>query len=143
MKLLQLIYASRPFGFDDTTLNSILLAARHNNPLNSITGALVCRDDLYLQLLEGPDPAVRKTYGQILRDDRHVEVVLISMVPVSQRLFPDWAMKHDPVQSWMWSREDVHRGAPKNTTAEEALTIFQRVATESNNQSSQTGETRP
>ena len=52
--LIQLIYSSRPFGFDEATLNGILMFARRNNPREAITGALICRHDLYLQLLEGP-----------------------------------------------------------------------------------------
>ncbi len=131
MQLLQLIYVSRPFGFDATTLNSILWTARDRNPGNKITGALVCRDDIYMQLLEGPEAAVRKTYEHILRDDRHIEIVLISEAHVDERVFPDWDMKDDPVQSWMWSRDDVHRGAPMKATRDEALAIFKRVASES------------
>ena len=53
MQLMQLIYTSRPFGFDDATLTGILVTARHNNPRLDITGALICRADIYLQLLKG------------------------------------------------------------------------------------------
>jgi len=58
LRLIQLVYASKPFGFDTATLNAILSDARRLNPANAITGALICREDLYLQLLEGPEPAV-------------------------------------------------------------------------------------
>jgi len=128
MQLLQLIYVSRPFGFDAYALDTILITARYNNSRQMITGALVCRDDLYFQLLEGPEPAVRRTYDHILRDDRHVEISLISEAQVSERIFPDWDMKHDPVKTWMWSREDVERGVPRTSTREEALAIFKRLA---------------
>jgi hypothetical protein len=59
--LIQLIYSSKPFGFDEAALNQILIIARRNNPRDSITGALICRLDLYLQLLEGPQAAVEAT----------------------------------------------------------------------------------
>ena len=39
-------------------LAGILSSARRNNPRDGITGALICRDDLFLQLLEGPEAAV-------------------------------------------------------------------------------------
>jgi len=133
MQLLQLIYVSRPFGFDAYALDTILITARYNNSRQMITGALVCRDDLYLQLLEGPEDAVRRTYDHILRDDRHVEISLICEAQVSERMFPAWDMKHDPVKTWMWSREDVERGVPKTATRDEALTIFKRLAVESAN----------
>ena len=54
MRDTQLIYASRPFGYDDLTLISILMQARENNARNGITGALICREDVFLQILEGP-----------------------------------------------------------------------------------------
>ena len=37
-------------------------------------GALICRDDLFLQMLEGPEAVVEAIYGRIVRDDRHLEV---------------------------------------------------------------------
>ena len=40
MREMQLIYASRPFGYDDLTLTSILMQARKNNARVGITGAL-------------------------------------------------------------------------------------------------------
>ena len=62
--LIQLIYSSKPFGFDEATLSEILLTARRNNERDGITGALICRRDLYLQLLEGPQAAVEARYQQ-------------------------------------------------------------------------------
>jgi Sensors of blue-light using FAD len=60
MSLMQLYYASTPFGFNNPTLINILSASRRNNARNDISGSLICRADLYLQLLEGPRDAVTK-----------------------------------------------------------------------------------
>ena len=57
--LYQIIYRSRPFGFDETSLAGILLDARRCNTRDAISGALVCRHDIFLQLLEGPEAVVR------------------------------------------------------------------------------------
>ena len=46
MPMLQLIYASRPFGFDTAMLAGILMDARRCNARDDITGMLVCRADL-------------------------------------------------------------------------------------------------
>jgi hypothetical protein len=70
----QLIYRSQPFGFDNAMLAGILLEARRNNLRDDITGALICRHDLYLQLIEGPADAIDALYGRIVADDRHVDV---------------------------------------------------------------------
>jgi len=126
--MLQLIYASRPFGFDAATLSAILAHARQYNAQNDITGALICRNDLYLQMLEGPSDEIEKLYKKICADDRHGEVTTLVRRPIRLRLFPDWAMRDDPVQSWMWSREDVLAGVPAKASEAEVIAIFIRLA---------------
>ncbi len=128
--LIQLIYSSSPFGFDDAALNGILIISRMNNPREAITGALICRHDLYLQLLEGPQAAVEARYSRIVRDDRHLEVVKRVSRPVSERLFPNWAMRDDPARSWMWSAAEIKHGALDRAAPAEFSAIFNRLATE-------------
>ena len=127
MSLIQLVYASRPFGFDEQVLSHILFKARYNNARDDITGALICRGDLYLQLIEGPPPAIERLYAKIRADDRHVEVRKLVQTMVTERMFPLWAMKDDPAQSWMWSQDQVDDGAVDRATESEILEIFQRV----------------
>ena len=130
MRLAQLIYISRPFGFDSHTLDDILLRARTKNAQAGLTGALIVRADLYMQLLEGPREAVTATLARIVGDDRHLEVSLVHCGDASERLFPHWSMRDDPARSWMWSQEQVRAGAARNASAAEALAIFQRLAGE-------------
>ena len=127
MSLIQLIYASTPFGFDNPTLNQILSVARRNNARDDITGALICRADLYLQLLEGPRAAVTASFHKILGDDRHLDVVLIGCVDVKNRLFPKWHMKDDPAHSWMWSQEQVAAGAIDKASADDVRAVFAKL----------------
>jgi hypothetical protein len=128
--LIQLIYSSKPFGFDEAALNGILMIARWNNPRDAITGALICRQDLYLQLLEGPQDAVEARYRSIARDDRHLDVVKRVSRPVTERLFPKWAMRDDPARSWMWTASEIEQGALDRATPQEFITIFSRLAAE-------------
>ena len=74
MDVFRAIYTSRPFGFDQAMLSGILMDARHANIRDGITGALICRADIYLQWLEGPEAQVRKALDRIAHDDRHLEV---------------------------------------------------------------------
>ncbi len=129
MSLLQLTYASRPFGFDAAGLAGILLDARRCNERDGITGALICRDDLYLQLLEGPEAAVEAAYVRIRRDDRHIEVRPLTrrVLPDDGRMFGAWAMRDDPADSMLWTRDDVYDGAAERATEAEVLAIFERV----------------
>jgi hypothetical protein len=128
--MMQLIYASRPFGFDAGTLDDILISARRHNAHNRITGALICRADLYLQMLEGGRDVVTATFARILQDDRHLEVLLIWSGDCEERLFPDWDMREDPPRSWMWSRDEVIAGALRRASAEEVRGVFERLAGE-------------
>jgi len=128
MPYLQLVYASRPFGFDAATLLSILFKARARNTEADVTGCLICRDDIYLQLLEGPADSVTRIYNSILKDDRHVEVTQLVRHGVPERMFGKWAMRDDPVHSWMWNREQIDAGVVNEATPDEVLAIFQRLA---------------
>ena len=130
--LLQIVYSSKPFGFDDSTLNGILSDAHWNNPRDAITGALICRNDLYLQLLEGPQASVESRYLSIARDNRHLQVVKRVSRTVSERLFPNWAMRHDPARSWMWTAKEIEEGALDRASPADFITIFDRLATEVN-----------
>ncbi len=130
MRLTQLIYTSRPFGFDERILDDILVAARRQNARRAITGSLICRADLYMQMLEGPRDAVTETFGRILRDDRHLEISLIWTGDAETRLFPHWDMRDDPARSWMWSPAEVRAGAVRQAAMTEAQAVFARIATE-------------
>ncbi len=127
MSLMQLIYASTPFGFDSPTLNQILSVAKRNNLRDGITGSLICRADFYLQLLEGPRGVVTSTFNRILRDDRHLDVTLICCGDVSARLFPDWHMRDDPAQSWMWTQGEIADGALETASDADVRAVFQRL----------------
>jgi hypothetical protein len=124
MALFRAIYTSRPFGFDDGILNGILMDARRANLRDGITGALICRGDIYLQWLEGPEEQVRGALTRIQRDDRHLEVRLHVAEPVAERTFGDWAMLHDPAASWIWSQDAVADGAVERASPAEITAFF-------------------
>lgn len=126
----QLIYTSEPFGFDDAMLSGILRQARRNNTRDGITGALICRDDIYLQLLEGEHDAVHAAYARIVPDDRHLSPHLLWAGEQPARLFPAWAMRDDPAQTWMWSAAEVRAGAARHAVPQVARGIFARIAAE-------------
>jgi hypothetical protein len=130
MSLIQLIYVSTPFGFDNPTLNQILSSARRNNARDQITGALICRADLYLQMLEGPRAAVTATFNRIMGDDRHLNVVLISCRDCKTRQFPTWHMRDDPARSWMWSQKEIADDAIDMASEDDIRAVFTRLLEE-------------
>jgi len=84
----------------------------------------VCRQDIYLQLLEGPTDKVQAAYGRISRDDRHANLTVLSSAPVDARMFGDWDMLHDPAKSWLWSAADIKSGALDRATPQEVQSVF-------------------
>ncbi|MCU0949252.1 MAG: BLUF domain-containing protein [Porphyrobacter sp.] len=124
----RIIYRSQPFGFDTAMLAGILSSARRNNPRDGITGALICRHDLYLQLIEGPAEAIDALYAQIAEDDRHFDMRLLLTEATGERMFPAWAMLDDTAPSQFWSVQDVAAGALEAASREELLAPFVRLA---------------
>jgi hypothetical protein len=126
--LLRIVYSSQPFGYDEAILAGILLDARRCNARDGVTGALICRRDVFLQLLEGPEDAVRATYHRIGRDDRHMDVALHLSDPVTERMFADWAMHHDPARSWLPTEAEAPGDVLDRVRATDVQAIFDALA---------------
>lgn len=91
--MLSLIYSSvstRPLGEDD--LGALLAQSRESNEREDITGVLLFRNGYFLQVLEGPDAAVRAKLDRIKHDERHTQVRVILEELVEDRQFPEWTM---------------------------------------------------
>ena len=130
-QLTQLIYASQPFGYDSTLLTTILNDARRCNIRDNISGALICRHDIYLQLLEGPSDVVSAAYMRISRDDRHVGIKKVVSGPAAERFFGNWAMLHDPAISLIWNQEQIKSGILDQISSTEILNMFQSISANS------------
>ena len=124
----QLVYVSRPLVRGEAALAEILAVSRPRNQAAGITGTLVHRSDVFLQLLEGPRPALTATFARIQRDPRHAELLLLGMVDADFRLFAAWDMREDPMPSWMWSPAEVAAGAPAATPLEQVFDMLHRMA---------------
>lgn len=109
-------------------LAGILSASRRNNPQHGITGALVCRNDIYLQLIEGPGAAIDALYARILADDRHTNVELLLTAGMGARLFPAWAMLDDEAPSLFWSAQDLAAGALEKANPDQLRAPFMRLS---------------
>jgi hypothetical protein len=105
-------------------LAGILSAARRNNPRLGITGALICRHDIYLQLIEGPADAIDALFATIEADDRHFDVRLLLSEDMGERMFPDWAMLDDTSPSQFWSTAEVAASALEAASPDELRAPF-------------------
>ena len=125
-----LIYFSKPTIFDETHTHEILQKSRENNQKHGITGSLVCRSDLYFQFLEGPIEAVDETFRRIKLDTRHAEIQVVKEDRTNRKLFASWAMREDPVHTWMWTREEIKNGLLTRISANDAFDTFVRLSRE-------------
>ena len=105
---------------------------RNYNKKNNITGALVCRDDIYLQLLEGPKYEVNLTFEKISNDDRHLEIELLLKEYCNKRIFPGWNMKDDPARTWFWNKEEINSGIFNKIPRAKIIEVFEKIANQIN-----------
>ena len=107
MILTQLVYFSIPSeGMHQAGVDDILRVARHHNSPHKITGFLMYRHDLFLQVLEGDRRDLSRIYKKILTDKRHHGVVLVGCKKILMRHFGNWAMGNLSVQEMGQSEID-------------------------------------
>lgn len=109
-------------------LSGILLDARNCNSRDGVTGALICRHDIYLQLLEGSEAKVKATSERISQDDRHIGMKTLVSKRVSERVFGDWAMLHDPAKTWIWTEKQISDGIIDRVTPKDLSAVFEFLA---------------
>ena len=96
--MLSTVYVSRSsYPFTDDDLANLLMTSRSNNARLGITGMLLHREGRFIQVLEGPEEAVRERLAVIARDPRHTAVHTIVDELVEDRLFPAWTMGYRAV----------------------------------------------
>ncbi|MEM6537189.1 MAG: BLUF domain-containing protein [Pseudomonadota bacterium] len=91
--LILIVYTSQPKGdlsVDD--LAHLVSSARRANSANGITAALLHRDDVFVQWIEGPRHAAEPLYEKIKVDPRHTSVELLVNRPIKTRLFERWPL---------------------------------------------------
>jgi hypothetical protein len=91
--LIRCIYASTATPqFAEKQLPMLLVQARRNNALISVTGGLAYIEGGFFQVLEGEPWNVESLYGVICGDPRHDHVTQIIREPITHRLFGTWPM---------------------------------------------------
>ena len=89
----QIIYVSAALApFTLQQLEELLAFSRRRNHSEGLSGLLLYEDGSFLQVLEGPEGAVRRTFQRIERDPRHHRVTRVFGDHRSARMFPEWSM---------------------------------------------------
>ena len=91
--LVRCLYASRAaVPLVAPVVDSILEQSRKNNPRQGITGMLCFFDDIFVQVLEGGRDEVCELFNAIVRDDRHLNVRILTYEEITERRFGNWTM---------------------------------------------------
>ena len=95
--MFQIVYVSSAVTeFTKTQLRALLERSREKNLRLGITGLLLYRGGNFMQVLEGPEPAVRELFQRISQDPRQKDIVILIQMAVPDREFPNWSMAfHD------------------------------------------------
>lgn len=91
--MLQLIYvSSKSPSWSVVDLDEILSVSQAANRRDGITGLLYSDGKRFLQVVEGPAPAIEKLLRRLAGDPRHRAMVTLSRRDVAAREFGDWSM---------------------------------------------------
>ncbi|WDF32572.1 BLUF domain-containing protein [Arthrobacter agilis] len=96
--LLSIVYSSSAaHPYDDADLGALLALSRDNNARHDLTGMLLYRNGRFLQVLEGPEDALRRRMSIIAADPEHTDVRVLLQETIDERQFPDWTMGYEPM----------------------------------------------
>jgi hypothetical protein len=88
-----LVYVSSAVNlFSEKELIQLLETSRQNNAKIGVTGMLLYKDGNFMQLIEGPEEAVRALHAKISIDPRHRGLMTLLQGHQENREFQDWAM---------------------------------------------------
>jgi hypothetical protein len=95
--LSRLLYVSRcaltSSGEDrDAEVQEIAAGSARRNKEAQLTGSLLHVGGHFIQVLEGPTHSIERTFEVICCDFRHDDIKLIDLVPIKDRIFPEWSM---------------------------------------------------
>ena len=95
MALFRIVYVSEAAGSVGSGLMpliDIIGVSEQNNRRDHLTGVLMRHDGQFLQVLEGARADLNRVMARVSQDRRHDNLRMLSDQPISERLFPDWAM---------------------------------------------------
>jgi hypothetical protein len=89
--LLYISELSPPFE-NSIDVTQIIETSQRNNKTNGLTGILISNGNHFIQLLEGKEEAVLRTYQVIAKDPRHIKLRTLMTYKDHVRIFPNWSM---------------------------------------------------
>jgi hypothetical protein len=95
MSLFRIVYVSDAVGDAGVgllPLIDIIGASDRNNRRDYLTGVLMRHEGRFFQAIEGARVDLDRLMGRLRADRRHTNIQILAEIPITQRLFPAWAM---------------------------------------------------
>ena len=129
MHMVRMVYVSTSIReVDSDILQSILGTAQTNNAAHDLTGLLVFDDKYFLQVIEGGRTAVSRLLGNLYKDKRHQDLLLLDFDSIHQRRFPNWSMQFvpavDATKDVLLRHGVTSKFEPRNLTKESAVAFM-------------------
>lgn len=80
-------------------IQDILETSTKFNVEHNITGCLLYHNDEFLQIIEGEEKDVKELFEHIKKDKRHTNVMILEEGYTTERLFTNWSMAYQPLES--------------------------------------------
>jgi hypothetical protein len=91
--LRQLCYISTAtHELSNEELNELLVVSRRNNQYRQITGVLLYKAMSFVQIVEGPDDALKELLYTLTLDSRHKGIIVMFNKEIPQREFSSWTL---------------------------------------------------
>ena len=101
----------------------IVSVATRNNAVRYVSGLLTLQGDYFMQVLEGSQVEIFKTFEAIKRDRRHQNIEIVALRKIKTRRFARWVFGHagrtveaqDYFESWGPKFDDLtHEDVTRN-----------------------------
>lgn len=88
----QIFYLSSSKINNEKEIDDLVYKSLSYNASKTISGILLFRSGIFLQLLEGDQQEVEKLFKKIETDSRHANLVVLFRQNTDRRIFPEWDM---------------------------------------------------
>lgn len=133
-----LVYTSRATeALTDAELDVILLRSRTLNAMRGLTGALLKRDDVVVQYLEGEPQALERTFARIAQSPLHRDLKVEARASGVRRQFTTWHMgfrdfqrhhrRDEATAEWITAAPDAQSIDPHNAALLRLLELWHEL----------------
>src|ERR1700760_4490612 len=77
---------------NESELTEMLKENYLNNRRANITGMLIYTEGSFIQVLEGSEDSLRRTYQEIVQDSRQKNIIKLAEDNIVSPIFNDWSM---------------------------------------------------